>query len=250
MPKVSILMTTYNRAKLISIAIDSILAQTFYDWELVIVDDGSDDNTEEVTGKYLKANFPIKFVKNKVNFGITKSRNLALSLCSGEYIAVLDSDDAWTDKDKLKKQVEFLESNSDYVLVGGASDVINESGERIGRLVYREADEAIRKKILLRNQFTHSSVMYRGAVAKKCGGSGDYQVGEDYDLFLKLGLRGKFCNLSEILINYRKHSGGATRDNRFVSAEDHLRIIYKYRGKYPNLWPAVIKACLRVVIYV
>ena len=129
MSKVSILMTTYNRAEFLPKAIDSIIFQTFKDWEFVIVDDCSTDNTQEIIKEYMKLGLPIKYVRNEENIGVIKSRNLALSLCSGEYITVLDSDDEWIDKEKLQKQVEFLDKNSDYVLCGGGAIIVNEGGE-------------------------------------------------------------------------------------------------------------------------
>lgn len=246
MSQISILMTTYNRANYLSLAIDSLISQSLKDWELIIVDDYSNDGTEEIVNEYLKLGLNIKYIKNEVNLGIVKSRNLALSLCAGKYVAVLDSDDIWKDENKLQKQVEFLENNSEYVLCGSMASLINEEGKDIGEIIYKKKDEDIRKNVLLKNQFVHSSVMYRRNVANIVGGYGEYSVGEDYDLFLKMGLKGKFFNFSESFVLYRKHSSGITWKNRFFSAKEHLKIIKKYKNFYPNFNLALIKSYLRI----
>lgn len=250
MSKVSVLMTTYNRAEFLSKAIDSVIFQTFKDWEFVIIDDCSTDNTEEIIKEYMKFGLPIKYVRNEENLGVVKSRNLALSLCSGKYVAVLDSDDEWIDKEKLQKQAEFLDKNLDYVLCGGNTIVINEKGEKTGEIKYAGSDEEIRKKILLSNQFIHSCVMYRKKVADQVGGYGNYGVGEDYDLFLKMGLQGKLTNSSDIFIKYCRQSSGLTWKNRLYSAKNHLQIIRNYKNKYPNYCLALAKAYLRIILAV
>jgi len=248
MPLVSVLMTTYNRAAYLSQAIDSLVSQTFNDWELVVVDDCSQDNTALIINEYQKIGLVIKYIKNEKNLGIVQSRNLALSLCAGKYVAILDSDDVWTDKQKLRKQVEIMENNSELVLCGGMAKVIDEDSREIGKIIYQEKDKEIRKKILLRNQFIHSAVIYRKKIAEMIGGYGGYGVGEDYDLFLKLGLKGKFLNLPDFLLNYRRHPSGITWKNRVFSAKEHLNVILNYKGVYPNFYQAMLKAYLRIVL--
>jgi glycosyltransferase involved in cell wall biosynthesis len=248
MPQVSIVMTTYNRVKYLPQAIDSVLAQNFDGWELIIVDDGSTDGTSEIVEKYAASNKKIRHVKNITNLGIVKSRNLALSICEGKYVAVLDSDDVWTGNDKLKKQTEFLQVNADYVLLGGMANVIDETGNTAGVIRFKKNDRKIRQKMLLSNQFVHSSVMFRKDTAQSVGGYGNFGVGEDYDLFLKMGLKGKIANLPDILVNYRRHPSGATWENRVFSAKEHLKIIKKYKGIYPNFYQAILKANLRIVL--
>src|SRR3972149_6250546 len=169
MTMISIIILTYNRAGFISEAIESALGQSFSDWELIIIDDWSQDNTKEIVESYVKKDGRIKYFKNNEHLRISKSRNKALGLARGEYIAVLDSDDVWSDRDKLKKQYEFLERNKDYVLVGGGVIVIDEHGQETKRYFNRESDEDIRWKILFQNQFAHSGVMFRCEAALKAG---------------------------------------------------------------------------------
>lgn len=248
MAKVSILMITYNREKFLSRAIDSIVAQSFPDWELIIVNDGSLDGTESLINNYLKIGLPIKYVKNEFNLGIEKSRNLSLLLATGEYIAILDSDDVWIDRNKLKIQLEFMKNNDEYVLLGTMADIVDDNNKKIGTIDYKKDDKEIRRSLLMGNQFVHSSVIYKRSVADDVGGYGNFKVGEDYDLFLKIGLKGKFANLPDSSVNYSKHSSGVTWENRVLSAREHLRIIKKYRGLYPNYHLSIIKANLRIIL--
>lgn len=248
MPLISITTVTHNRAKYLAEVIESVLSQSFADWEYVIVDDASTDNTAEVVAKYAAQDSRIKFRRESINLGITKARNLALQLAQGKYVAVLDSDDVWADLEKLEKQYNFLEKNTDHVLVGGSVIVINENGQEIRRYKNPLTDTEIRSGILLRNPFLHSSLLFRRSAAVNCGGYGNYEVGEDYDLFLKMGEIGKFANMDEYFVKYRKHDFGVTWAKRVRAAQDHLSIIAKYKNKYPNYLPALIKGYLRLVL--
>jgi len=245
---VSVIILSYNKAQYLKEAIGSVLFQGFHDFEIIVINDASEDNTENIVKDLMEKDSRIRYFKNETNLGIVKSRNLALSFCEGEYVAVLDSDDIWIDKDKLKKQVEFMENNPDYVLSGGMAKVIDENGKETGKIIYQKEDKEIRKKILLSNQFVHSAVIYRKSIAEMVGGYGEYGVGEDYDLFLKMGLKGKFANLPEVLVSYRRYPSGVTWKNRVFSAKEHLKIIKKYKGKYPNFYLAMIKAYLRIFL--
>ena len=245
---ISIITITRNRAGFISEAIESALGQSFPDWELIIIDDASQDNTREIADNYAKKDSRIKYFRNDEHLRISKSRNKALSLARGEYVAVLDSDDVWSDRDKLKKQYEFLERNKDYVLVGGGVIVIDEFGKEIRRYFNRESDEDIRWKILFQNQFAHSSVMFKRDMALKAGGyDEDLNIGEDYDLWLKLGTLGKMANIKEYLLKYRVHSGNVTL-KRVEALKNNIAIIRKYKNRYPNYYLAYARRALRLLI--
>ena len=246
---ISIITITRNRAGFISEAIESALGQSFPDWELIIIDDASQDNTREIADNYAKKDSRIKYFRNDEHLRISKSRNKALGLARGEYIAVLDSDDVWSDRDKLKKQYEFLERNKDYVLVGGGVIVIDEHGQETKRYFNRESDENIRGKILFQNQFAHSSVMFKRDVALKVGGYDEnLNIGEDYDLWLKLGTLGKMANLKEYLLKYRVHGGNITL-KRIEALKNNIAIIRKYKNRYPNYYLAYARRALRSLIY-
>src|SRR3989344_2599957 len=249
MTMISIIILTYNRAGFISEAIESALEQSFPDWELIVIDDASEDNTREIVEEYIVRDSRIKYFRNDEHLRISKSRNKALSLALGEYVAVLDSDDVWSDRDKLKKQYGFLEGNKDYVLIGGGVIVIDEYGKEIRRYFNRESDENIRGKILFQNQFAHSSVMFRREAALKAGGYDEnLNIGEDYDLWLRLGVVGKMANLKEDLLKYRVHGGNITL-RRIEALKNNIAIIKKYKDRYPNYYLAYARRWLRVLIY-
>ena len=249
MTMISIIILTYNRAGFISEAIESALEQSFPDWELIVIDDASEDNTREIVEEYIVRDSRIKYFRNDEHLRISKSRNKALSLALGEYVAVLDSDDVWSDRDKLKKQYGFLEGNKDYVLIGGGVIVIDEYGKEIRRYFNRESDENIRGKILFQNQFAHSSVMFRREAALKAGGYDEnLNIGEDYDLWLKLGALGKMANIKEYLLKYRVHSGNVTL-KRVEALKNNIAIIRKYKNRYPNYYLAYARRALRLLMY-
>lgn len=108
---VSIIMPSYNTAKYISAAIESILNQTYENWELIIVDDCSTDNTDEILTEYAKKDSRIRYYKNEKNSGAAVARNRALRQAKGKWVAFLDSDDLW-EKDKLEKQICFMKKNN------------------------------------------------------------------------------------------------------------------------------------------
>ncbi len=248
-PLVSIMMTSYNRAPLIGEAIKSVLNQNYSNWELLVLDDASTDQTAEVVANFVHNDHRVVYSPTPQNLGITKNRNRGFAVAKGTYIAVLDSDDLWSDKEKLSKQVEFLESHKEHVVVGTNVAVINGEGVKTGELHYAPTDNEIRKKMLLRNQFTHSAVLMRRAflpLPKPYDESGAVSIWEDYDLFLRLGLVGQFANLPETMTSYRQHSGNTSKTQKRNGALTHLKIIKKYKNNYPNYWLAFIKGVLRL----
>lgn len=244
-------MTSYNRAPLIGEAIRSVLNQNYSNWELLVLDDASADQTSEVVANFAHEDRRIVYSPAPQNLGITKNRNRGFALAKGTYIAVLDCDDLWLDKDKLAKQVEFLESHKDHVVVGTNVTVINGEGRKTGELHYALTDTDIRQKMLMRNQFTHSAVLLRRSylpLPKPYDEGGAVSIWEDYDLFLRLGLVGQFANLPELMTSYRLHGNNISITQKKNGAVAHLKIIKKYRDNYPNYWLAFIKGILRFFI--
>jgi glycosyltransferase involved in cell wall biosynthesis len=157
---ISIILPTFNGSQYIKSAIESILAQSYKNWELIIIDDGSTDMTEAIVFNYVNANSNIKYFKNEKNIGIQKSLNKGLHLAKGEYIARIDDDDEWIDKEKLKKQLDFFKDNREYVLLGTGVIMSNYNGNLIKYLL-PEKDKEIRLRILSKNCFAHPTVMYK-----------------------------------------------------------------------------------------
>jgi len=247
-PKISIITTTRNRADFIAKAIESVLKQSFTDWELLILDDDSNDATEAIVASYMTNDSLIKYYKNSPYLGISKNRNKGLTLALGKYLAVLDSDDFWLDKDKLQKQYDFLEKNPDYVLIGSNIKIIDEKGNLIKNSNFAAENCDIRKKILRDNQIPHSSVMIRKEAVNKINGyDNNLSCVEDLDLFLKLGQLGKIKNLPEVTTAYTRHSAGISQQRKMTMAWNHLKIVLKNFNQYPNWVKAILWAKLRLI---
>jgi glycosyltransferase involved in cell wall biosynthesis len=234
--KVSIMMITKNRADLLPFAIDSILQQTFTDWELLIIDNGSVDQTKDVVAGYIARDARIKYFESDLT-GTSPNRNLALRLARGEYVSVLDSDDVWLEPDKLTAQIAFLDSHQDYGVVGSQASLIDIAGQIIGSQTMPETDEAIRASLTRRDNLIHSSAFYRRAMAVSVGGYDEtLLIGEDWDLWLKLGLRGKLANLPQRFIGYRVHQGNMGYGRLKKVLFTGHQIVKRYFKSYPNAW--------------
>lgn len=245
--KVSVIIVTYNRADFLSRAINSVLLQDFKDFELLIIDDASTDKTESVVSNFNDCR--IKYFKNEKNLGISKSRNKGVCLANGEYVAMLDSDDYWLSKDKLTKQVYILESDQSIGIVGTAILCEDERGKFLKKDVFKSEDLSIRRKILLKNQFAQSSVLFRMEAFIFSGGYDEnLSVCEDLDLWLKIGLRYKFFNINIPMTAYTIHSNGVSNGNKkIILATDF--VIKKYNKKYKNYFLARFKTFFRICYF-
>lgn len=248
-PRISVIITTFNREGFISEAIGSVLNQSYTDWEMIIVDDASTDNTESVVKKYLEKDARIKYIKNPKNIGIAETRNIGIEMSRGSYIAPLDSDDVWLDKDKLKKQAEFLDKNLDYCLLGGGIINIDNQSRQIKKVLFPVYDSLIRNIILQYNPFCHSSVLYRKSIAIKLGGySKEYSICTDYDFWLRMGTKQKFTNIPQVLAGYRVHGGNITHNKRLTTAKEILDIVRKNKRNYKRPLTGIAKAYLRIIL--
>jgi glycosyltransferase involved in cell wall biosynthesis len=242
MPKVSINILTKNRAPALHRALTSIAQQSFRDFEVVVVNDGSMDETAEILSGFNPSFLDFKIINHKLSLGITQSRQEALLVSTGEYVAILDDDDEWLDADKLKKQVEFLDTQKEYVLVGGGIKIESgiksskggsSSGGNYELRMRPSLDKDIRKTMLLKNNFFTSTVMFRREVAIKAGGfkSDGVDLAEDYDLWLRLGTQGKMYNFSEVFTNYTQNRYNKDKFQRFLSKQ--LSLVVLYSKNYP-----------------
>ena len=154
---VSIVTPTYNCGKFITETIESVIGQTYKNWEMIIVDDCSKDNTQEIVKKYLKNDKRIKYIKFEKNQGAAIARNTAIREAKGRYIAFLDSDDLWS-KDKLEKQINFMKKNS-YSFTCTAYEQIDENNNLLNKII-RPKIKADYNRILLDCPVGNSTVMY------------------------------------------------------------------------------------------
>ena len=248
-PLVSILLPTCGKAPYFSEAIESVLRQSFRDWELIIISDPPEDKgTEKVITEYLRNDPRFRRIQNETKAGFQRSLNQGLEAARGKYVARIDDDDVWLDPDKLKKQIKFLESNPDYVLIGTGAIVINHEGKELYRFLEPESDNQIRDYILYRNPFLHSSVVYRKNIVLSFGGYDEKLKGaDDYDLWLKLGTVGKLYNFPYFWLKFRAPQNNLPRVSRYLRTKEKIQIIKKYRKNYPHFLQALCKDYLKLL---
>lgn len=246
-PRISIILPTYNGAKYIRKAIESVISQNFFDWELMIINDGSTDNTEEIIEEYKSKDNRIVYIKNDSNLGIQKTFNKGLGEAKREYVARIDDDDEWIDKDKLANQVEFLDNNQDYVLVGTGVIIVDVSSKEVLRYLMPTGDKEIRKKLLGINCFVSSSILFRKVSLDKVGNP--ESLLEDYDLCLRIGKTGKLANMARYSVKYRLNNTGINSQKKVIRLRENIILTKKYKDKYPGYCKAIIIGYLKIIFY-
>lgn len=239
-PKVSILTATYNRAKLVSRAIESVLSQSFSNWELIAVNDTESDGTSEVMAKWQKKDRRIKYLVIPRCGRIAIVSNFGLQQARGEYIAILDDDDWWINKDKLKRQVDFLDKNSEYVGCGGGAIAIDEKERELFKFLKFEQDKEIKKRALYANPMINSTTLFRRSAAQRVG-LYDKSLLQfaDWDFWLKMGLVGKLYNFQEYFAYYLMWGKGTSFLKQKENAKSGIRIVRRYKNKYPGFNKAI-----------
>ncbi|MEI6400312.1 MAG: glycosyltransferase family 2 protein [bacterium] len=246
-PRITIILPAYNGARWIETAIKSAQNQTFTDFELLVFNDCSKDNTEEIVLRLAEQDNRIIYTKNEKNLGVQRTRNIALQKAQGEYIAEIDQDDEWIDKDKLQKQLSFLENNKDYVLVGTGAIMIDEKGNEIARYLMLETDNQIKNKLLRANCFIHSSVMYRKDIVIEIGGYTIEKMSEDHDLWLRLGRHGKFMNFPTYSVKYLFTPSGYNSQDKILRLKQNLLFTKEHKDFYPNYVYSVIYGWAKIL---
>lgn len=238
---VSILLPAYNAEETLSKSIESVLGQTHKEYELIIINDGSTDKTEDII-KHYSSNPKIIYIKNQKNIGLIETLNKGIQASKGEFIARIDADDTWISPDKLTKQVHFLNTVPECTLIGTQAKFTN--GKKTS---YPLTDQTIRNNILIKNLFIHSSVMFRKKSLNNSYDKKDYLI-EDYSLWLKLGLEGTFANLEDYAIEYYINPQGETRKNNYLQTKNSLNLIKNYKHKYPNYYKALLIWTSKLII--
>ncbi len=249
---VTIILPIFNGASRIGNAIESVIAQSYKNWELLIIDDGSTDTTGAVVEQYIKKDSRISYIKNEHNLGIQKTLNRGVYAACGHYIARIDDDDIWIDTRKLELQVNFLNTNPNYVLVGTGVVAVDEQGNEVFKHHNPTTDKEIRKTILAKNCFLHSTVLFHKEAVLTVGGydeSHETRHVEDYDLWLKLGTVGKFANLPVYSVQLTLRIESLSSKNRVAQFKKSIRIIKKYKHVYPQYLFAVVSLWVRMMLY-
>ena len=200
MPKVSIIMSVYNSEKYLKDAIDSILRQTFPDFEFIVINDGSTDASKDIIAGYSDSR--IRLVEQS-NTGLTKALIAGVKKAEGEYIARMDSDDISMPA-RLKRQIEFMELNPLYGAVGTSAEIIDDGGIVIKKAIVPHSWFFIKKLLKYGNCFLHGSMMIRRDDYMRVGGYREgFIISQDYDLWLRLSRVKKMKNLNETLYCWR-----------------------------------------------
>lgn len=202
-PKISVVMSVFNGQDFLKEAIESILEQSFTNFEFIIIDDASTDGTTEILESFKKRDKRIKIIRNKKNLNLSRSLNKGLRQAQGEFIARMDADDI-SEKNRLKIQANFLKKNPKVAFCGSWVILINQSGKKIGERKYPTEYREIKKIIMHYNPFIHPTVMIKREILEKMGFY-DFKLNAagDYDLFLRMVKNYQAINLPKFLLKYR-----------------------------------------------
>lgn len=214
-PLISIVLPVLNGEKYLSLAINSVIAQTYKNWKLIIVDNGSTDNTPAIINEYLKKDTRIKGINCNIK-GIVPALNTGLKHCVGTLIARIDADDLWI-PNKLEVQVNYLNSHPQLALLGGSVEIIDDKGNTLPNTkafnngMHLDPKEVV-KKISHNNLFCHSSIVIKKEVLEEFGGYAEkYLHSEDYFLWFQTVQKYKAEILAEKLVLFRYHPQSISR---------------------------------------
>lgn len=245
MPKISVVLPVYNGANYLKEAIESILRQTFSDFELIIVNDGSTDNSLQIINEYID---PRIILINQPNKGFPESLNIAIASCSGKYIARMDQDDISLPH-RLMEQYLFLESHPSVSVLSNAVEYIDDQGNVLGRSFPVTNSMAVKKKLLKSgNVINHPSVIFKKNIIELVNGYNETVGGRftDYHLWVKIISSGyKVKNLPKVLLQYRIIE--TSMSSEFVmdqTATQLLLRLVRIENPSPNEVQRVTKACI------
>ncbi len=237
-PTVSILMPCYNVADTIDEAIESLLAQTFQEHEIIAVDDGSEDSTGDQLAEWMVRDSRLRII-SRPHEGIIPALNAGLAACRAPLIARMDADDR-AHPERLTRQVAYLEAHPEVALVGCLVEGFPADKVGEGYRLYIEwlnsliSPEAIEREIFVESPLAHPSVTMRKAWIERLEGYQDHGWPEDYDLWLRMSLAGaRFAKVPEVLLYWREHPARLTRTDARYSRDNFLRAKAYYLSQGP-----------------
>lgn len=229
---ISIITPTYNREAFLPAAIESVLAQSYKEFELIIVDDGSTDNSRELINAYADKDPRVKYLYQE-NQRQSVARNYALSIAKGDFICFLDSDNYWP-HDKLEKSLKAFEQHPEADIVYGDCITIDEQGNELHRNNMRRYSGNIAALLLKDNFVSMNTTMTRRKCFNEMGGmSGKRRVADDYDLWLKFSARYRFQYIPEFLAYYRVMENQIS-SNKKLRFETNEKIILDFLAAFPS----------------
>lgn len=217
-PRISVVMPVYNTERYLKEAIDSILEQTYTNFELIAINDGSKDGSAQIIDHYAKIDKRVIAVHQE-NKGLVATLNRGIEMARGEFIARMDADDVSFPR-RFEQQINVFDKNPDVVLVAGGFEIIDEEGEFMYREVVPTSDRDIKRSMLLRNPVAHGSVTFRKDACETVGCYSDaHGPTEDFELWSRLATIGKFAALEETIFRWRINRKGISSNNNRLQIE-------------------------------
>lgn len=224
-PALSVVLPVYNGEKYVAETIESVLNQTFTDFEFIIIDDGSTDNTAKITDAFAKKDKRIVAVRQQ-NIGLVDTLNKGLNLAKAKYIARIDADDICL-KQRFELQYNYMQQRPNLAVLGGCINIMDESGKFIRKGIYPLKGQEMAKFIVDGSPLAHPAVMLNKELVLKTGGYRKaFTHCEDYDLWLRLFDEGyQIENLPDVIINYRQNLSGIS--SKFREQQAFATVITK-----------------------
>lgn len=226
-PKLSVVLPVHNGEQYLHEAIESVLSQSFKDYELIVIDDASTDNTQGILENYLNKDPRVILIKLEKQASLADVLNEGLKVAKGSYIVRMDADDVMYPT-RLQEQYHFMRENPAVVVCGGQIDLIDENGESFGERRYPTDTYSLKKNLFIFSPFAHSAVIIRKSVLDEVGG---YERGlkkvEDIMLWFVLASKGDFSNLSTKVLKYRVRRDSESLGNVY----DHFIRTYGIRKR-------------------
>lgn len=226
-PRVSVVMSVYNGETYLRKAVDSILNQTFTEFEFIVVDDASTDGTARILTEYARREPRIHLLSNSINLGLARSLNRALEQASGRYVARMDADDISLPF-RLEKQLAFMEKHPEVGVLGTAVELIDSAGQVTGQRIYPLDPIVICWRLAFENPLCHPTAMIRQYLLQGVQYNPDLTTAQDYDLWCQLGSQIRFANIPEPLLRFRKHGTNLTYQKGGQQRTNSLHISRKY----------------------
>ncbi len=222
-PAITVLMTMFNASRHLRAAVDSILRQTFADFEFLIIDDGSTDDSAEIVGNY--DDDRIRLIRNATNRGQTPCLNQGLELARGEWIARQDADDLSHPR-RLERQIARLRVDETLALLGAQAWIVDDRGRFSGMLTVPTEADSIGWAMLFENPFIHTAAVFRRDVAQRLGGyDAAFRICQDYDLWLRITAAHRAANLPDRLVTYRHSPSSLQHASRDVVRAESENVV-------------------------
>ena len=240
-PLVSIILPVFNGEKFLDESVRSLLNQSYKNFELIIINDGSTDKSKEIISNF--SDDRILYYENETNIGLISTLNKGIELSKGKYIARMDADDI-SYENRLKVQVDFLEKNTDHMMCGGWAETIDNKGFKTGKIKRITSDGLIRSNILFTTPFIHPTILIKSQILKETNYGIDTLHCEDLDLWVRLSLKYKykFANIPIYLIKYRLHNSNVSIQHKQIQENNRIKYILPFiKELIPELSPENIK---------